>query len=99
MHIQSRLFIAIAALSLILTLQAPAAPGKAKAAPRQAKTAAPPSVVPDPARLVDPIAGLDRPGRSAQRLAMPVGLPVERILPGPITDWVLLTMAASGKKE
>jgi alpha-galactosidase len=40
---------------------------------------------------VDPIAALTIPGRSAARLATPVKLPLERTLPGPITDWVLLT--------
>lgn len=42
-------------------------------------------------RLSDPIAALSIPGHSGQRLATPVGLPLERTLPGPITDWVLLT--------
>ncbi|MGA2617835.1 MAG: alpha-galactosidase [Thermoguttaceae bacterium] len=43
-----------------------------------------------PAVKSDPIAAADG-GQSRQRLATPVRVPLERTLPGPITDWVLLT--------
>jgi alpha-galactosidase len=39
----------------------------------------------------DPIAELPIAGKSNARLAMPVTLPYEKTLPGPIGDWMLLT--------
>ena len=42
----------------------------------------------------DPISALNS-GKSQARLATPVRLPLERTLPGPISDWMLLT--ASGE--
>jgi alpha-galactosidase len=38
-------------------------------------------------------------GSSSQRLAKPVRLPLERTLPGPITDWSLLLVSGQGSKE
>ncbi len=52
-----------------------------------------------PSNQIDPMADARFPGRSAQRLAKPVGLPFERTLPGPITDWVLLAVNGQGSKE
>lgn len=43
------------------------------------------------ARLPDPIAELPIAGESRERLATPVRLPFRRELPGPISDWVLMT--------
>jgi alpha-galactosidase len=49
--------------------------------------------------LVDPLAALPLPGRSSQRLAKAVRLPLERTLPGPISDWALLLVNGQGSKE
>jgi hypothetical protein len=46
-----------------------------------------------------PMPSLNMPGHSAHRLAAPVRLPFQRMLPGPITDWVLMAVDGSGKKE
>ena len=48
---------------------------------------------------LDPLASLRISGRSAERLAKPVRLPLERTLAGPITDWALMTVDGQGPKE
>lgn len=57
-----------------------------------------PMPIPGPGEA-DPIAALKTTGRSAARLATPVRLPLERTLPGPITDWVLMEVDGRGHKE
>ena len=52
-----------------------------------------------PANQIDPLAGANFPGSSAQRVAKPVGLPFERTLSGPVTDWVLLAVDGLQQKE
>jgi alpha-galactosidase len=47
----------------------------------------------------DPIAELTIPGKSQSPLATPVRLPFERTLPGPISDWVLLTAKGAWGEE
>jgi alpha-galactosidase len=49
--------------------------------------------------MVDPIAQLKIPGKSAQRMATPVSLPFERTLPGPVTDWALMAVDGQGHRE
>ena len=46
-----------------------------------------------------PAAEAAQTGRSGSRLATPVRLPLERVLPGPITDWSLMTAEGAWGKE
>jgi len=77
-------------LSLVAAVSLTSAIGQAWCAETQADA---------PRTQADPIASLKVAGRSAKRLAKPVRLPLERTLPGPITDWVLMAVDGLGAKE